>query len=64
MMDVVAYVYMSEVDTDEGKVQRPVFRMQNNGTIHAKGRIGLPEEVLDPTWEQLKDIWVKTVEAE
>lgn len=55
MMDIVGYMSMQEVD---GKLV-PVLRVTTEGTIHAKTRVPLPPEIIDPTFPQLKEIWMK-----
>lgn len=51
IVDIVAYMYIKEVDG----VKRRILRFHSNGSITAKTRIGgFPEEMLDPTWN---DIW-------
>lgn len=50
MMDLVIYMSMKEID---GKIV-PVGRVVSDGTIHCKTRFALPEEIINPTFTQLK----------
>lgn len=52
-MDVVIYMEMRKIDG----VPTPVGRFISNGQIAAKNRIGLPEEVINPTFEQIMKFW-------
>ena len=60
MMDLVGYVEMREIDGNSV----PVMRVVSNGMIHAKNRMNLPAEIMNPTWQQLKTAWQNTVGAQ
>lgn len=53
MMDVVGYMEKRVVD---GKVVA-VMRFQGDGSIHCKQRIGLPDELINPTYADIKRVW-------
>ena len=59
-MDVVGYMEMRKID---GNIV-PVARFISNGQIAAKNRIGLPEEVANPTFSQIKKYWENSRNAE
>ena len=61
MMDLVGY--MTRKDNGEGQMV-PVLRVHTEGTIHAKTRLPLPVEILNPTYPQIKAVWEQLVAQE
>lgn len=55
MMDIVGYMTRREID---GQMV-PILRVVTDGTVHAKTRVPLPVEIIDPKWPQLKAAWDK-----
>lgn len=55
MMDVVAYVEKKEIN---GEIHA-VWWCDSNGYITAKNRIGLPAQIVDPTWETIWEFFEK-----
>lgn len=55
MMDVVAYVEKKEV---EGQIQ-VIWWCDSNGNVTAKNRIGLPAQLVNPTWETIWEYFEK-----
>lgn len=55
MMDVVGYMEMRLVDGKE----TPVMRVVSEGTIHAKTRVPLDAEIINPEWTDIKAVWEK-----
>lgn len=53
MMDIVGFMSMQKIDDK----MVPVMRVVSDGTIAAKTRIPLPEEIANPTFEQIKKVW-------
>lgn len=53
MMDIAGFMHMKRID---GKTI-PVLRTTNDGSVQAKTRIPLPEEIADPTFPQLLKKW-------
>lgn len=59
IVDIVAYMYLKEVD---GEVVR-VLQLQGDGQIVAKTRIGgYPHELVNPTWDTLWEVFTKASE--
>lgn len=61
MMDLVGY--MTRKDNGEGQMV-PVLRVHTEGTIHAKTRLPLPVEILNPTYPQIKQVWEQLIAQE
>lgn len=55
MMDIVGYMTRREIDGE----MVPILRVVTDGTVHAKTRVPLPVEIIDPKWPQLKAAWDK-----
>lgn len=53
MMDIVGYMFRKEVDG----VIVPVMRVVSDGNVHAKTRVPLPVEIMNPTYPQIKAVW-------
>lgn len=53
LMDVVGYMFWKEVDNKP----TPVMRLISDGQIHCKNRLGMPEEIVNPTYSVIKQAW-------
>jgi energy-coupling factor transporter ATP-binding protein EcfA2 len=58
MMDVVGYLQFKAID----KKMVPVLRVKTEGTIHCKSRAFMPDEIINPTYKKIKDLWVEGIE--
>ena len=56
MMDVVGYMTLQEID----KKIVPVLVLQAAEGIHCKTRVGLPPEIVNPTYTKIRDAWEQT----
>lgn len=55
MMDVVGYLQFKQID----KQMVPVLRVKTDGVIHCKSRAPMPDEIINPTYQKVKDLWVQ-----
>lgn len=55
MMDVVGYMTLQEVE----KQIVPVMVLKAAEGIHCKTRVGLPDEIINPTYAKIKEAWDK-----
>lgn len=53
MMDVVGHMSWKIIDNQAV----PVMRLISDGQVHAKNRIGLPEEIINPNFDMIKQAW-------
>jgi hypothetical protein len=58
MMDVVGYLQFKAID----KKMVPVLRVKTEGTIHCKSRAFMPDEIINPTYNKIKSLWVEGIE--
>lgn len=55
MMDVVGYMTLKEIDNET----LPVMILQSPEGIHSKTRVGLPVEIVNPTYPKIMEAWEK-----
>lgn len=54
MVDVVGYMYMTEIDGENKRV----IRFRPTESVTAKTRVkGLPDNMIDPTWDKILEVW-------
>lgn len=59
MMDVVGYLQFKNID----KKMVPVLRVVTDGTIYCKTRVPMPEEIINPTYQKIKELWVEGIKS-
>lgn len=57
MMDVVGYLQFKNID----KQMVPVLRVKTDGVIHCKSRTFMPDEIINPTYGEIKRLWVEGI---
>ena len=55
MMDIVGYLQFKQID----KQMVPVLRVKTDGIIHCKSRAPMPDEIINPTYSKIKELWVE-----
>lgn len=60
MMDVVGYLQFKKV----GDKMVPVLRTKTDGVIYCKSRASMPEEIINPSYQEIKQLWLEGLESE
>ncbi len=63
MMDMVGYLQFKQVEDNEGKRMVPVLRFKTDGVIRCKAPSFIPDEIVNPTYEQLRSMWEEGVKS-
>lgn len=59
MMDVVGYLQFKSID----KKMVPVLRVKTDGVIYCKSRVPMPDEIINPTYQEIKRLWVEGIKS-
>lgn len=59
MMDVVGYLEFKNID----KKMVPVLRVKTDGVIYCKSRVPMPDEIINPTYSKIKELWVEGIKS-